>query len=343
MSSEKIKDILVKKEKYKEEILQLSSKPQQKVAYHFNCPDGIISAALIRFLFSDKDLIFIPLDYALFREREIINRIADANWFAIVDLEPFHTNTAEYFFDHHISNVGKVIQANNIYFVAGAPSTAYLIDAIFTNSLPEYLKELVKISKITDTASYEIPAPLELQDDFKDLTWDEKIWFVEDLCKTTFTIKEHEELIEILSTQGVEGLWIPKLIKRVKNLRHTRKSSIEIASDIDITDFVTIIDNPTHYNLAFVARELQKRGALGVAYLTVYPTEVKISLRLNKSLTDKQREEYRVDLLAITMGGGGHKPAAGAETDDLEVAIEKIESWGRKKGLNLSFVDLRKK
>jgi hypothetical protein len=338
-----MEEILSKKEKYRELILDLSSKPQQKVAYHFNCPDGIISAALIRFLFSDKELLFIPLDYALFKEREVIDKIASANWFAVVDLEPFHANTAEYFFDHHISNVGKVIKSNKIHFVAGAPSTAYLLGIIFADSLPEYLKELVRISKITDTASYEIPPPLELQDNFSDLTWDEKIWFVEDVCKTAFTIKEHQELVEILSKQGLEGIWIPKLIKRVKYLRQTRKASIEIAQNIDITDFIVIIDNPGHYNLPFVARELQKRGALGVAYITVYPTETKISLRLNRKLTDEQRDKYRVDLLALTMGGGGHKPAAGAETDNLESAVEKIESWGRKKGLKISFEDLRKK
>jgi len=283
------------------------------------------------------------LDYALFRERDIIEEIASTNWFAVVDLEPFHTNTSEYFFDHHISNEGKIINSKKIHFVAGAPSAAYLIEKVFSDSLPEYLKELVKISKITDTASYKIPPPLELQEEFLDLNWDEKIWYVEDLCKTTFTVNEHDKLLEILSTQGLEGLWKPDLIKRVKNLRQTRRDSIEIAKDIKITDFIIIVDEPAHYNLAFVAREVQNKGALGVAYISVYPDETKISLRLNKKLTDEQREKYRVDLLAQSMGGGGHKPAAGAETDNLEVAIEKIKSWGRKKELNLSFVDLRKK
>ncbi|NPD89129.1 MAG: hypothetical protein HGN29_10420 [Asgard group archaeon] len=343
MSSKKLKEHIIKKEKYREEILQLSSKTQQKVAYHFNCPDGIISAVLIRFLFSDKELVFIPLDYALFKEREIIDKIADANWFAIVDLEPFHSNTAEYFFDHHISNIGKIIKSNNIYFVAGAPSTAYLIEKIFSDSLPEHLKELVRISKITDTASYEIPPPLGLLDNFSKLSWDEKIWFIEDICKSTFTIQEHDELIEILAFEGLEGLWKPELAHRVKNLRQSRKSSMEIAKEIEITDFVVIIDNPLHYNLTFVAREVQKRGAMGAAYITVYPTEVKISLRLNKKLSEEQKEKYRVDLLAQSMDGGGHKPAAGAETDNLEIVVEKIDSWARKKGLAISFVDLREK
>jgi hypothetical protein len=343
MSSEKLKKLMNNKEKYRKEILKLSIGTQQKVAYHFNCPDGIISAALIRFLFSDRDLVFIPLDYALFKEKEIIEKIANANWFAIVDLEPFHSNTAEYFFDHHISNIGKIIKSNNIYFVAGAPSAAYLIEAIFSDSLPEHLKELVRISKITDTASYEIPPPLELQDDFSNLSWNEKIWYVEDLCKSTFTIQEHDELIEILAFEGFEGLWKPKLTNRVRSLRRSRKSSMEISNQIDITEFVVIIDNPLHYNIAFVAREVQKRGALGAAYITVYPTEVKISLRLNKELSEEEKEKYRVDLLAQSMGGGGHKPASGAEADNLEVVVEKIKSWAGEKELVISFVDLREK
>ncbi|MCG3227492.1 MAG: hypothetical protein H7645_11290, partial [Candidatus Heimdallarchaeota archaeon] len=48
-------------------------------------------------------------------------------------------------------------------------------------------------------------------------------------------------------------------------------------------------------------------------------------------------------LLAQSMDGGGHKPAAGAETDNLEIVVEKIESWCEMKGLAISFVDLRKR
>jgi len=341
--NKKLEKLKLKKEEYRKEILSLSKLPEKKVAYHFNCPDGLISAALFRYLFADMELIFIPLDYALFKDEEIMKEIADENWFAIVDLEPFNTRSSKYFFDHHISNEGKEIHSNKIHFVSGAPSTAYLIEGVFSSSIPNHLKELVNISEITDTASYKIPAPYDLPDNLASYSWDEKIWFVEDVCKSTFTIEEHNEILEILAFEGLEGLWKSNIIYRIKKLRQSRKDALDIAQKLEIRDFIVLIDKPLHYNIAFISHEIQKRGATGIAYLTVYPDEVKVSLRLNKQLSSEDVERYRVDLLAQSMSGGGHKGASGAETESLESTLEKIKSWTNEKGLQIAIYDLREK
>ncbi len=343
MATRNLEELLEKKEKYKKRVLELLKESEKKVAYHFNCPDGIISAALVKHLFPNEKLIFIPLDYAFFKDETMIRDLANSNWFAIVDLEPFNHHPAEYFVDHHISNADKKFNANNVSFVAGAPSAAFLIEKLFFAKLPEYLKELVKISTVTDTASYKIPAPLDVQENPSEMSWDEKIWFLQDVCKSTFTIKEHDELLEFLSSEGWNGLWKNHLIEKVRRLRNKRKISKEIAQKIIISDFVVLIDEPLHYNLAYIASDLQKRGAIGAGYITVYPSEVKVSLRLSKSLSPEQVDKYRVDLLANTMSGGGHKPASGAEMNSLEEALEKIKSWGRKKGIEVNIVDLREK
>ncbi|MFW9851384.1 MAG: hypothetical protein ACFFDS_00395 [Candidatus Thorarchaeota archaeon] len=343
MAAKALEELLEKKEEYKKKILELANKPVRKVAYHFNCPDGLISAALVKFLFPNERLVFIPLDYAFFKDEKMVEGLADSDWFAIVDLEPFNHQPAEYFIDHHISNVNKKFNATNVYFVAGAPSAAYLIERLFYSKLPEYLKELVRISTVTDTANYKIPAPLEINEDPSKMSWDEKIWFLQDVCKSSFTIEEHDELLEILSFEGWNGLLKNHLIERVKRLRNKRKISKEIAQKIIFSDFVIIIDKPLHYNLAYIASDLQKRGALGVGYITVYPSEIKLSFRLSKALSPKEVDKYRVDLLANTMGGGGHKPASGAEMSNLEEALIKINSWAKKKGLKINTVDLREK
>lgn len=341
MSSRKIEELLEKKVQYRNEIISLVKQSKDKVAYHFNCPDGLISAAIFRYIFSSKELIYIPFDYALFKDEEIIKETSKTDWFAIVDLEPFNSKPAEYFIDHHISNIEKEMNARHIKFEAGAPSAAYLIEKIFSAQLPDYIKELVSISVITDTASYEIPAPLSLQDDPASLSWDEKIWFLQDACKTTFSIKDHNELIEILAFEGWKGLWKENILQRVKNLRQTRKKSVEIAQKIVLTDFIVIIDQPLHLNLAFIANEVMKRGAIGAAYLTEYPTEVKVSLRLSRTLPEELVEKYRVDLLAHSMSGGGHKGASGAEADNLDRVLKNIEKWTKEVGLCMSIVDFR--
>ncbi len=343
MATRNLDELLEKKENYKKRVLELVKESNRKVAYHFNCPDGIISASLVKYLFSNEKFVFIPLDYAFFKDETMIKDLANAEWFAIVDLEPFNHQPAEYFIDHHISNADKKFNAKNVSFIAGAPSAAYLIEKLFFAELPEYLKEIVKISTVTDTASYKIPAPLDVQEKPSEMSWDEKIWFLQDVCKSAFTIKEHNELLEFLSSEGWNGLWKKHLIEKVKRLRNKRKISKEVAQKITLSDFVVVVDKPLHYNLAYIASDLQKRGALGAGFITVYPSEVKVSLRLSKSLTPEQVEKYRVDLLAKTMSGGGHKPASGAEMSNLEEALEKIDSWGRKKGLEVNIVDLREK
>ena len=341
MSSKKIGDLLERKEQYRKEVISLIKRPEEKVAYHFNCPDGLISAAIFRYIFSSKELIYIPFDYALFKDDEVIMESSKTNWFAIVDLEPFNSKPAEYFIDHHISNEEKVMKAKKINFEAGAPSAAYLIEKIFSSQLPNYIKELVEISKITDTASYAIPAPLSLQEDPASLSWDEKIWFLQDACKATFLIEDHNELIEILAFEGWKGLWKENILKRVRNLRLARKKSVEVAQNIVITDFIVIIDHPLHLNLAFIANEVMKRGAIGAAFITEYPEEVKVSLRLSRALSDELVDKYRVDHLAHSMSGGGHKGASGAEANDMEEVLEKIRNWSKEAGLNMSIVDFR--
>jgi len=343
MSEKSLDKILRKKKQYGAEVLKRTLSNKKKVAYHFNCPDGLVSAAMFRYLFADQDLVFIPIDYPLLKDDKISKVLIDASWFAILDLSPFNSNKIEYFFDHHISNEGVEIKSKVSIFDSKSPSGATLIAEYFGDKLPDFMVELSEITKITDTASYSTPAPMEIKENLSGYDWDERVWFLEDVCKSTFTISEHDLVIELLASKGLDGLWEKDVLHRVKRLRNSRKESFNIAQEIVITDFIILIDDPLHYNTAAIASELQKRGVKGVAYLTVYPEETKVSLRLNRALSIKDVEKYRVDLLANTMSGGGHKGASGAEMENLDETLEIIKTWTNEVNLNMKIVDLRKK
>ncbi len=341
MPSTSLSSVLHQKKHYKDTIKSLISDSRPKVAFHFNCCDGIVSAAIVYKLFEKTDLLFLPIDYPIIRDKDIALDLSQSNWHTIVDLEPFNSEELELFADHHISNQNKEIKAKTSYFTAGAPSTAFLLSQAFHSQLPEHLLELAKITEITDTASYKIPPPTVFKENQEKYTWDERIWLLEDACKTTFTVKNHQKLIKILADEGWEGLWKKDILKRIKNLRYGRSQAIDIANQIEITNFPIIIDKPVHHNLTFIAYEIMRQGSIGTAYLTVYPSITRISLRLSKSLSDEEIEKYRVDLLAKKMSGGGHKPASGAQTDNLEIALETIQKWAKKVGLSSSVADLR--
>ena len=165
--------------------------------------------------------------------------------------------------------------------------------------------------------------------------------FVEDACKTALTIDEHNELIQIFSLEGWQGLWKNNILSRIKSLRNERTISKKLVEAIEIKDFIIVVDKPEHYNMAYIAHELMKKGAKGAAYLTEFPTYVKISLRLSKNLSEQEIDRYRVDLLAKRLNGGGHKPAAGAQTRTLTEALEKIELWAKTNDFTFEIIDLR--
>ncbi|MCK5410115.1 MAG: hypothetical protein KAJ30_07605, partial [Candidatus Heimdallarchaeota archaeon] len=139
------------------------------------------------------------------------------------------------------------------------------------------------------------------------------------------------------------GVFKGNIQNRVRKLRMSRKRAFDIAQRIEKTDFVIIIDRPVHYNLSFIAGEAMKNGAIGVAYITEYPNDVKISFRLSKALSTEEIDKFRVDLLAQSMSGGGHKPASGAETETLEEALTKIENWAKNLNFEMEIIDLREK
>ena len=342
MSENSLNRVLKQKKQYKDEVIKRASSNKKKVAYHFNCPDGLVSAALFRYLFGDQDLDFIPIDYPLLKDEETANILTKAEWFAILDLSPFNSNLIQYYFDHHISNQGVEIKSKVSVFDPNSPSGAALITDHFRDKLPDYMIELSEITKITDTASYGSPSPLEINENLNEYSWDERVWFIEDACKSTFTVAEHDLVLELLASKGLDGLWEKDVLNRVRRLRNSRKESFNIAQEIELSEFIILIDKPLHYNIAAISSELQKRGVKGVSYITVYPEEVKISFRLNRALTAEEVDKYRVDSLANKMAGGGHKGASGAEMKNLEETLEIIKIWIKEVQLNLKIVDLRK-
>ncbi len=336
-----LEDLLRQQETYKKDVLELLNIQQPKVAFHYNCADGIVSASLFKAIFSQLELVFIPLDYSIINDPEILPLLSKTDWYAILDLTPFNTNKLELFVDHHISNIGKCINANSIIFISGAPSAAYLLSLMYGAKLSNHLLELARITEITDTASYAIPSPIDFNDDFSSYSWDDKVWLLADVCKTIFTIEEHRNLINLLVEYGLFGVWNEYFLSKVKDLRNERKRSMDIVNQTEIKDFIILIDSPHNYDLHFIGSQLMYKGVKGSAYLSVYPDNVKISLRLSKTLSDEEIDHYRVDELAKTLNGGGHKGASGGQMVSLDETIERIHSWAKIKNFSVIIVDLR--
>ena len=152
------------KKQYMLEILDHFSQGSDFVAYHGSCQDGAITAALMNFLEPTKT--YIPLDYHVLKDKVLRPYLTKQNWFAILDLEPFNEKPLELFIDHHRSVIGSFINAKRIHFEVGVngPSAAFVLYNAYSNiyKIPEHIKKLVDVSKVTDTASFAIDPPIEV-------------------------------------------------------------------------------------------------------------------------------------------------------------------------------------
>ena len=168
-NSKELQDYITKipnkdKKQYVIDIIDKFSSDSEYIAYHGSCTDGSITAALMQFLEPDKQ--FIPLDYNVLKDKVIRQFLIKQNWFAILDLEPFNEKPLELFIDHHRSVIGSLINARRIHFEVGnlGPSAAFVLFNAFSGiyTIPDYLKQLVQVSKVTDTASFAIDPPSEI-------------------------------------------------------------------------------------------------------------------------------------------------------------------------------------
>ena len=330
------------KKNYLREILDELEKKSGFVAYHGSCTDGSISAALLYRFESDKN--YIPLDYNILKDTIIRNFLVKQNWFAIVDLEPFNEYTLELYVDHHRSVIGSKINAHRIHFEVGqyGPSAAYVLyNALKAeNSIPDHLKQLVDVSKVTDTASFAIDPPLELISN-KDLSFlddfDRVCWFVQDATniEENYSLRKNNELVVGLANEGIKYLLTEKLIKNANKQREKRIFANTFIQRLEISPLMVIVNAPDSSYKQYIALKLGKIGAKVIVFLSQKDDLVTVSLRQSKRNTKEEIDFYRLDLFSKLFheSGGGHAEAAGSISSSLEQAFKVIEKWSKEKKL----------
>ncbi len=310
-------------------LYNLTKQEGDRVAYHRADADGIISAVIVKTVYSDRNLVMIPLGYEALELNGFGKYLSNLTWLAIVDLPPFAHTTTTLFCDHHQSNEGANFDAQLSIFDPKAPSAAILLANKFPN-IPGIIKELAELTEITDTAGYTIPAPLEINESYS--TKQERAWALNDVCKTQETSANINKLVEKLSSEGFEA--IPRYYNdAISRHRLKRKNSVELAKKLKISDMVILNFSDDTFNRFAILHELLNRGAkVGVVILAEKSIFV-LGFRHSKSLSKEEQIKYRLDTLAKEFGGGGHISASGARVTSLEGNIQKIVSWGKSKGL----------
>ncbi|MHA2277883.1 MAG: hypothetical protein ACXAC2_19040, partial [Candidatus Kariarchaeaceae archaeon] len=93
--------------------LETSINNQQPLyAVHGFCTDGGTAGAMIKHAIPESSIV--PLDYGILKNDPWKALLVNLEWKGIVDLEPFNTKTIDWYVDHHLSTVGKAINANQI-------------------------------------------------------------------------------------------------------------------------------------------------------------------------------------------------------------------------------------
>ncbi|MFV2016724.1 MAG: hypothetical protein ACC656_14935, partial [Candidatus Heimdallarchaeota archaeon] len=319
---------------------------QPLYAVHGFCTDGGTSGAMIKHAIPESAII--PLDYGILKNREWTKLLQQLDFTAIVDLEPFNKKTVDWYVDHHLSTIGKEINANKIRFDADGDSGAWqLFLSSFLGELPDKIVELAVMTRITDTASYITEPPTTIIENLTDLDItdskgeegriqnEQRIWLLDDAWGSVQNLKQQLELHNFLAADGFIGL--EKVLPRINKLRQFRSASLEIANEISIDSDIIIFSFKSDSVDKFgITRRLQKRGAKVVISMSQNPNGFKISLRRNRELSKVDNQTILLHKIAKEMNGGGHAGASGGFSKSYEDALTVITKWAKQHNLAIS-------
>jgi hypothetical protein len=308
-------------------------------ATHSHCTDGGVAGAMIRYAIPEAAII--PMDYWMINDPNFAPLLESIEWKGIVDLKPFSTNRLDFWVDHHLSARGSAANADRIRFDIDGDSGSYqLLLSDFLGPLPEHLVEIAVMTRITDTAGYTTQPPADRVSSLSDLDAAEdsatgnesRIWLLDDVWGSTYTLKQHLDLYNILAKDGFRGL--SSALDRVNTLREVRRAAYDVADQIPVHEVVAFQFQEDSQDKFTILRRLQSNGvkvAISLS-LTVEGT-VKISFRRNRFLTEDENNLIQVNTIAEKINGGGHAGASGAFHENVESAVELIAKWCDELGL----------
>ena len=327
-------------------------KPENIIlATHSHCTDGSVAGGMLRYKFPGAKII--PIDYWYLNNELCKEHLENVNWHGIVDLKPFNRHQTEFWVDHHTSSVNQHINSKKIKFDIDGDSGAYqLYLSGFIDPIPEHLLELALMTRITDTASFTTPLPVEQIDSLEELQYEptynksedlvlyeRKVWFLSDSTSTQFTYKELQNLYTGFAKDGF--YYLKKLIKRTNKLREERKKAFEIADGILKEDIVCFSYKQDKLDAFSIRRRLLMSDQIKVVIsFSNTSSGYGISFRRSKRLSKEVENKVQLHLLANKFGGGGHPGASGGFTKELQSAKKIIGSWANNLNYRISWISL---
>jgi len=323
-------------------IYSLALLTNPKIAFHLADADGIVSAVILKSLGGKfQDTVFIPLDYQEIRHPKFGYFLKNLNWIAIVDLPPFNETEIFLYADHHLTNKEMTKHAKIILFDENSPSTASLLADYYKNRLTEFLSLLADLTTITDTANYSIEPPINTPSNFP-TSKQEQAWLLDDLCRTPGSTEESLTLVHDLSREEM-NIFENKVYKqRISKRRTIRKKTMELGEAFDVADVILIVHGKEKIMTSALVHRLFIRGVKITCVLFPGKQFTGISLRVNPQISNSELDQYRVDIIATELSGGGHPRAAGGRGSSFKSTLNTIVKWAQEKHFNYQIYDLRK-
>lgn len=264
---------------------------------HEEDADGIIAAALYVRRYPNAVVI-------LARPQEIRrdNKLNWFNWFTwdyVADLPcPLKALLRV---DHHKTNAPCAIKE---FYDPEAPSAAILaIKALGLESDEEALK-LVKLSVETDTANIS----------------SEEAWLINDAVKGA-DYNAKVRLVYLLARYGLKALNLKEVKEWARRNKERRERGLKLLENLPLFPFMVLkFKVDLDYSYRGLCIELERRGAEVTCLI------VPKSGRYRVYLGSRRNSRYDVSSIAVKLGGGGHKYAAGALIRDLSALYDELKS-----------------
>ena len=223
------------------------------------------------------------------------------NWLAwdyVADLPcPFR---ARLHVDHH--RTGRPC-AKQEFFNPEAPSAASLAIEALGLQGDEAAIKLVELANECDTASIR----------------SKEAWDLNDAVKGS-SLEDRLILARLLAAEGVDALTHPAVRSWIEVNRARRRRALDLADRVEVKDyvFVKLAVDDERFPVRTFMLTLEERGAKLTCVITPRRGRFKIHLG--------SRHDSGIDCaeLAMKVGGGGHRYAAGATVDDLGHALKRI-------------------
>lgn len=266
------------------------------VIYHANCHDGFCAAWLIwRHLWPHAE--FKPMYYNQPLEGDIHNRdiiIADFSF----DRETLETikdlSWTLRVFDHHKTAQAALKDFPNTRFDLEHSGAFLVWDYLSDRGLVTERPWLVDYTEDRDLWLWKLPSSKTINAALRSYPFDFGIW---DALDRTPLLELHNEGVSILRAQN------QIVSDHVKNAR-----------EATIADHKVLTVNATCF-FSEIAGELAQDRPFGLAWFRRQDGQYQYSLRSRGDGVD-------VSEIAKSFGGGGHKQAAGFETDELLAALK---------------------